>query len=114
MDCNLVHYDDVVQIAEIGVILMESASPMTAGDERSVLDWANHLSTAAEASRLAVRLHLLTLLFAVGVTAVQRGCIVKYLLTRFVYLSVFLLDTCIVLKHLYPLSSSKLCSSQAT
>jgi len=39
---------------------------MTAGDERSVLDWANHLSTAAEASRLAVRLHLLTLLFAVG------------------------------------------------
>jgi len=54
-----------VQIAEIGVILMECASPMTAGDERSVLDWANHLSTAAEASRLAVRLHLLTLLFAV-------------------------------------------------
>ena len=54
-----------VQIAEIGVILMESASPMTAGDDRSVLDWANHLSTAAEASRLAVRLHLLTLLFAV-------------------------------------------------
>ena len=39
---------------------------MTAGDERSVLDWANHLSTAAEASRLAVRLHLLTLLFAVS------------------------------------------------
>jgi len=55
-----------VQIAEIAVILMECASPMTAGDERSVLDWANHLSTAAEASRLAVRLHLLTLLFAVG------------------------------------------------
>ena len=55
-----------MQIAEIGVMLMESASPMTEGDERSVLDWANHLSTAAEASRLAVRLHLLTLLFAVG------------------------------------------------
>jgi len=57
---------DGVQIAEIGVILMESASPMTEGDERSVLDWANHLSTADEASRLAVRLHLLTLLFAVS------------------------------------------------
>jgi len=56
---------DGLQIAEIGVILMECASPMTAGDERSVLDWANHLSTAPEASRLAVRLHLLTLLFAV-------------------------------------------------
>jgi len=40
---------------------------MTAGDERSVLDWANHLSTATDASRLAVRLHLLTLLFAVRV-----------------------------------------------
>jgi len=41
---------------------------MTTGDERTVLDWANHLSTAAEASRLAVRLHLLTLLFAVCLT----------------------------------------------
>jgi len=56
-----------MQIAEIAVILMECASPMMAGDERSVLDWANHLSTSAEASRLAVRLsHLLTLLFAVS------------------------------------------------
>jgi len=56
-----------LQIAELGVILIECASPMTTGDERSLLDWANHLSTAAEASRLAVRLHLLTLLFAVGI-----------------------------------------------
>jgi len=70
-----------MQIAEIAVILMECASPMTAGDERSVLDLStaaeasrlavrlhllNHLSTAVEASRLAVRLHLLTLLFAVS------------------------------------------------
>jgi len=62
--------DDNVKIAEIGVILMESASPMTAGDDRSVLDWANHLSTADEASRLAVRLHLLTLLFAVYISAI--------------------------------------------
>ena len=43
---------------------------MTAGDERSVLDWANHLSTAAEASRLAVRLHLLTLLFSVSLITI--------------------------------------------
>jgi len=67
----IIYCGDGVQIAEIGVILMESASPMTAGDERSVLDWANHLSSTAEASRLAVRLHLLTLLFAVGFITMQ-------------------------------------------
>ena len=38
---------------------------MTMGDTRTVVQWANQLSTVPEAAKLAVRLHLLSLLFEV-------------------------------------------------
>ena len=42
---------------------MEAASPLTASDKRSILDWGNQLSDLPEAPKLATRLHLLSLLF---------------------------------------------------
>ena len=56
-----------LQIAELCLHLMEAAAPMTTSDTRTVQEWASQLSSLAEASKLAVRLHLLTLLFEVKV-----------------------------------------------
>jgi len=39
---------------------------MTMGDTRTIVQWANQLSTVPEAAKLAVRLHLLSLLFEVS------------------------------------------------
>ena len=58
-----VTYYLLFQIAFLCLHLIEKASPLTTGDKCSLLDWANQLSNLPEASKLAVRLHLLSLLF---------------------------------------------------
>ena len=55
-----------LQIINHANILLSHASPMMAGDERSVTDWASQLSTVPDSSKLAARLHLLSLLFEVS------------------------------------------------
>lgn len=45
--------------------LIEAATPLTSSDSRSLLEWANELSSRAESPKLAMRLHLLSLLFEV-------------------------------------------------
>ena len=45
---------------------------MTSSDSRSVAEWAAELVTKEEASKLATRLHLLSLLFEVRTTYTAR------------------------------------------
>lgn len=45
--------------------MWDVATPMTAGDDRSINVWAGQLSTVSDSSKLAARLHLLSLLFEV-------------------------------------------------
>ena len=54
------------QIADISLRLMEAAQPLTTADTKSVQEWGNQLATLSEAPKLAVRLHLLSLLFEVS------------------------------------------------
>jgi hypothetical protein len=56
------------QAAEVGVYLIEAASPMTDADKRTISEWADQLSKTPEAGKLAVRLHLLSLLFVVSLS----------------------------------------------
>ena len=56
---------DIKQIADISLRLMEAAQPLTTTDTKSIQEWGNQLSTLSEAPKLAVRLHLLSLLFEV-------------------------------------------------
>lgn len=42
---------------------MQVAAPLTTSDTCSVLEWANQLSNVPEATKLAARLHLLSLTF---------------------------------------------------
>ena len=56
----------VAEIAELCLKLIEAASPMTSSDKRTVTEWAEELVTREEASKLATRLHLLSLLFEVS------------------------------------------------
>ncbi len=51
------------QVADLSLRFMEAAQPLTTSDTRSVQEWAGQLSNMPEASKLAVRLHLLSLLF---------------------------------------------------
>lgn len=45
---------------------MDAAQPLTTADTKSVQEWGNQLATLSEAPKLAVRLHLLSLLFEVS------------------------------------------------
>ena len=54
------------QISELSLHLIDAGRPMTTSDTRSMLDWANQLSSMTEGAKLAVRLHLLTLLLEVS------------------------------------------------
>ena len=54
------------QIADISLRLMDAAQPLTTADTKSVQEWGNQLATLSEEPKLAVRLHLLSLLFEVG------------------------------------------------
>ena len=54
-----------LQIAEQALRLMEAAAPLSSGDSRTFLERANQLSSHTEAPKLAIRLHLLSLLFEV-------------------------------------------------
>ena len=55
----------VSQIKQQITTLCKAAAPMTKSDGRTLLEWANNLSTSEEAQKLASRLHLLSLLFEV-------------------------------------------------
>ena len=51
------------EIRSMSAYFIEKSQPMTMGDKRSVLDWANGLSESPHAQRLAARLHFISLLF---------------------------------------------------
>ncbi|ESO02925.1 hypothetical protein HELRODRAFT_81131 [Helobdella robusta] len=60
---NAMFFNIISQIKTCCMYLVEKASPMSTGDQRSVKEWADQLSTDQQANQLAVRLHLLSLLF---------------------------------------------------
>lgn len=46
-------------------MLIKAAMPLTTSDSRTVLEWSSQMSTLPQASSLATRILLLTLLFEV-------------------------------------------------
>ncbi|XP_064633553.1 E3 ubiquitin-protein ligase HUWE1-like isoform X3 [Lineus longissimus] len=53
----------VKEVSDYANKLVQVAAPLTTSDTCSILEWANKLSTVPEASKLAARLHLLSLTF---------------------------------------------------
>lgn len=51
------------EIRSMSAYFIEKSQPMTMGDKRSVIDWANGLSESPHSQRLAARLHFISLLF---------------------------------------------------
>ena len=54
------------QVGLLSSRLFAALRPLTVSDKRTLLEWANSVSSMAESAKLGTRLHLLTLLFEVS------------------------------------------------
>lgn len=59
---------DVVQVWDAADVLIKAAEPLTTSDTKTVSEWTRQMATLPQASKLATRILLLTLLFEVTKT----------------------------------------------
>lgn len=56
-------------------MLIKAAEPLTTSDTKTVSEWTRQMATLPQASKLATRILLLTLLFEVTETQIESSCL---------------------------------------